>query len=114
MSVRIIDKSRGFIVKNADAMDRALGSMAMDIERLSKAQVPHDTGALQTSGRAKRVGFLKHKVEFIKRYALRWEFETPPRGFKKGRKSRYLRDPAKLIVSKGKEKIKSLISFIRI
>jgi hypothetical protein len=95
-------KVAAFVGKNDAAMDMALAHMAIDLERASKMQVPHDKGGLQNSGSVRRMGFLDHRVEFNRPYARRWEYETPRNGFKKGRKSRYLRDPGELISSKAK------------
>jgi len=78
--------------------DLVLNNTAVDIIRLSKEQVPHDTGILESSGNYRRKGIMKYEVAYNESgkapYARRWEFETPKHGFKKGRKSRYLRDPA--------------------
>lgn len=97
---KVVDKSARFIPLNAMAIDRALNNAAVDIVRLSVAQVPHDTGTLQRSNRIKRIGLMKFEVSYNTPYARRWEFETPPGGFKKGRKSRYLSDPGDLITRK--------------
>jgi len=102
--VRIIDKSGRFADQNAMAMDLALNNASVDILRLSKMQVPHDKGNLSSSGKYERKGLMSFFVSYnesgIAPYARRWEFETPKGGFKKGRKSRYLRDPAELIGSR--------------
>lgn len=86
-----------FISKNQSVMDMALSNAATDIIRLSKMQVPHDTGNLQNTGKIKRLGVMKFEVSYnesgLAPYARRWEFTTPPHGFKKGRKSHYLSDP---------------------
>lgn len=99
---------------NGNALDRILATMAVDIERLSKTQVPQRTGALQSSGHIERLGFCKYRVFYNKVYALRWEYETPKNGFKNGRKSHYLGDPAKSITANAKQKIKALLNGIRI
>lgn len=99
-------KMAHFLGKSDATMDRAFGAMAIDIDRLSKMQVPHDKGGLQNSGEVKRLGLKKFQVAYNKPYARRWEFETPRNGFKKGRKSRYLRDPAELIIKRAHQYIK--------
>lgn len=75
--------------------DAVIGKVAIDIVRLSKMQAPHKTGALQTSNHGPiRLGLAKFKIAYSTPYARRWEYETPPNGFREGKKSRYLRDPA--------------------
>lgn len=82
-------------------MDLALNNAAVDIIRISKTEVPHDTGNLQSSGYFTKNGLMQYEVGYNRSgqapYARRWEFETPPGGFNKGRKSHYLSDPVKLI-----------------
>jgi hypothetical protein len=112
MSASFTSKLASFIGKHDAAVDRALATMSTDIERMSKMQVPHDTGKLQNSGSTRRLGFKKFRVEYNTPYARRWEFETPSHGFKQGRKSRYLRDPAELVSSRAKTYIKEAISII--
>ena len=112
--VKVTDKSKQFVNANGDALDRVLAQMAVDIERLAKQQVPHKTGALQTSGHFERMGFCKYRVFFNKVYARRWEYETPKNGFKEGRKSHYLGDPAKTITAQGKPRIKAMLNGVRI
>lgn len=96
--IRITSKAAQFISKNAKAMDKSLNNAAVDILRLSKAQVPHATGNLQSSGLVKRKSLMHFEVSYnstgVAPYARRWEYTTPAHGFKKtGRKKRYLRDP---------------------
>lgn len=97
--VKITDNSSKFVIGNETVLDRVFANTAIDIIRLSKMQVPHLTGALQSSGKIVRKGIMSYEVFYNTPYALRWEYETPPGGFKKGRKSRYLRDPAKHFTS---------------
>src|SRR5438128_12456902 len=106
MSARFTSRMAEFIGKSDAAMDMALATMAVDIERMSKMQVPHDTGALQNSGSIRRKGLKKYSVEYNKPYARRWEYETPRHGFKQGRKSRYLRDPAEMVASRATDYFK--------
>jgi hypothetical protein len=87
-------------------MDRALNRMVIDVERLSKAQVPHNKGQLKSSGHHERKGFLLYRIVFNKVYALYQEFGGDGKGrvvkkySKPGKKKFYLRDPGRLIASK--------------
>lgn len=98
--IKVSSHASVFISKNQQVMDKALNNVAINIVRLSKAQVPHDTGNLQNSNLLKRIKLCHFEVSYnesgIAPYARRWEFESPPGGggFKKGRKSHYLSDPA--------------------
>lgn len=95
--VTLIDKSPQFIRENEAVIDREFGIAAIDIERLSKMQVPQETSRLQNTGYHERVGPMKYRLNYNTPYARRWHFETPPNGFKNGRKSHYLSDPATTI-----------------
>lgn len=112
--VTVTDNSGKFIDENAKAIDRVLGVAAIDIERLSKMQVPHDTGRLQSSGHHSKIGLMKYHISYNTPYARRWEFETPPNGFREGRKSRYLRDPAELVASQLKDRLRVELRNIRV
>lgn len=112
--VTITDNSGRFIDANAQAIDRVLGVAAIDIERLSKMQVPHDTGRLQNTGYHNKLDLMKYRISYNTPYARRWEFETPPGGFKQGRKSRYLRDPAELVASQLKDRLKVELRNIKV
>ena len=120
MSIKITDKSEKYKVKSILALDKTMATMMSDIERLSKGQVPHDIGTLQATGRIRRLGALKHEIRYGEAppanapYARRWEFETPPHGFQKGRKSRYLRDPAEAILKNKVKYFERAFSSIRI
>lgn len=91
------NKMPQFATASEIALDRVFGNAAIDIVRLSKMQVPHDQGTLQSSAKITRKGMSKFEIAYSTPYARRWEYNTPPGGFKKGRKSRYLRDPAEMI-----------------
>lgn len=116
----IIDKSKQYKVKTILALDKSLATMISDIERRSKAQVPHDLGTLQSTGRPKRLGLLRHEIRYGEAppapapYARRWEFETPPHGFKKGKKSRYLRDPAEAVIKNKENYFRRAFDSVRI
>ncbi len=102
------------------ALDKVLANMASDIERRAKQQVPHRKGTLQNTGRTKRLGIMKHQISFGEAppasapYARKWEYETPPHGFKKGRKTRYLRDSADAVTKNKNNYFKRAFSTIRI
>ena len=120
MSIKITDKSKEYKVKSILALDKTMATMMSDIERRSKDQVPHDIGTLQNTGRIKRIKSLKHEIRFGEAppanapYARRWEYETPPGGFQKGRKSRYLRDPAESVLKNKVKYFERAFSSIRI
>lgn len=106
MAVKVINKIKQFAGENANAMDRALNKMAIDIERLSKDQVPHgETGLLKASGRHERKGYLSYQVSYNKIYARFQEYGGDGRRkvrkySKAGKKSFYLRDPGRTIAAK--------------
>jgi hypothetical protein len=118
MSVKFVSKVPQFLLENTNAVELALARMATDIERLASMQVPHDTGHLQSSIRPRKVAEGHFVVEVGKYpsfvpYARRWEFETPPGGFKKGRKSRYLRDSAENVVRRAETYFRNALGGIR-
>jgi hypothetical protein len=119
MSVKIIDKSKQFVRANEDAVDRALNRMAIDIERLSKEQVPHNKGPLKSSGSHRRYDRLIYHVFYRKEYAL-YQHEGGDgkrvvRNYSKpGKKKHYLIDPAKIISEKKTNYMKQEISQISI
>jgi hypothetical protein len=105
MAVKIIDNMKGFIQKNTTAMDRALNRMVVDIERLSKEQVPFLKGQLKSSGYHKKKGLLNWIVAYNKVYALyQHEGGDGKRVVRKysypGKKKHYLKDPGDLISKK--------------
>ncbi|WP_438979903.1 hypothetical protein [Polynucleobacter sp.] len=97
-SVVVIDNIPKEVQHSALAMARGLEDMVKDIILLSVMRVPHDTGALQRSAKPRRDGPFKYGITYGEEpnvpYARRWEFETPPGGFKQGRQSKYLRSSA--------------------
>jgi len=102
MSVKVTNNIKRFVAQNASAMDRSLNKMAVDIERLSKEQVPFRNGQLKASGKHLKRGFLKWQVEYDTVYARYQEFGGDARRVIRnytlpGKKSFYLRDPGDLI-----------------
>jgi hypothetical protein len=100
--IKIIDNIMKFVKNNAVAMDRGLNRMAIDIERLSKEQVPVDKGQLRSSGNHSRVGIMKYKVTYNKVYARFQEFggddSRTVKNYKyPGKKKGFLRDPGRII-----------------
>lgn len=105
MGVKIINNIQKFGESAYRSIDRALNRMAIDVERLSKMQVPHDKGQLKASGRHERAGFLLYRIIYNKVYALYQELggdgkRVVKRYSKPGKKKFYLRDPGNLIASK--------------
>ena len=119
--IKITDNSGRFVEASTNAVDRSLARMAIDIERLSKEQVPHDKGQLKASGHHKRVGLLKYRVMYNKEYAL-YQHEgmrangthVIKRHSKPGKKTHYLVDPAMHIVKRKFDYLKQEVSHIRI
>jgi hypothetical protein len=70
---------------------KTMDVMTDEVMRLSTLEVPHDTGALQTSLGKETEGDVT-TVGFNKVYAARLH-EHPEYRFKKGRKGKYLIDP---------------------
>jgi undecaprenyl pyrophosphate synthase len=119
MGLKIIDKLQQFAQKNANAMDRALNLMAVDIERLSKEQVPHDKGHLKVSGRHEKKGFLNWQVVYNKVYALyqhegkRQDGSHVVRRYSKpGKKKHYLKDPGMQISKRAVDYFKREARFV--
>lgn len=116
----IIDKLPQWVEGSFKALDRSLNRMVIDIERLSKQQVPvGKTGHLKASGSHKRIGFLRYQVEYNKEYAAYQEFGGDGVRVVKhyslpGKKKFYLRDPGDLITSRALDYIKREASHIRI
>lgn len=137
MGVKIIDNSKKFMELSEDATDRALNNMAIDIERLSKAQVPVGPtkamlkkagkstkrytapGSLKSSGYHRKIGKMKYVVAYNKEYALyQHEGGDGKRVVKNytraGKKKHFLIDPAQLIASKAFTYLKREIDKIRL
>lgn len=119
MSLKVIDKMPSFISGNYGAMDRSLNRMAIDIERLSKEQVPVLKGQLRSSGKHRRIGPLKYVMEYLKEYARFQEFggdgkRTVRHYTYPGKKAFYLRDSAQTIVSKAISYFKSEAERIKV
>lgn len=119
MAVKIVNRLIEFAKENVNAMDRALGKMAIDIERLSKEQVPHDKGLLKASGYHYRKNTLNWQVIYNKVYAL-YQHEGKRadgshvirRHSKPGKKTHYLIDPAKIIVGRAVDYFKREVETI--
>ena len=108
MGLKIINKLAKFATKNAVVMDRALNRMAVDVERLSKEQVPFLKGHLKASAYHERVGFLNWRVVYNKVYAMyQHEGGDGKRVVRKysypGKKKHYLSDPGKIISGRATE-----------
>lgn len=81
--------------------NKAINKAADEILRLSQAEVPHDTGALQNSGHVEPVDSETVAVGYNKEYAA-FQHEGRRRDgshvvlhYQKGRKGKYLEDPIK-------------------
>lgn len=121
MSVKFISKAELFLARKSVAFDAALGRMAADIEREAKMAAPHLTGDLVSSIRTKRLGIGRFIVEVgespVVPYARRWEFagengQDVNVRFKKGKKSRYLRDAGIAIGARGMSYFKNAAATI--
>lgn len=94
MSARVKNRFPMYQAKAIARSQLTLRAMANDIVRLSKMQVPIDTGRLQSSGHYTGGG-KSYTISYATPYARRWHFEDA--NFQRGRKSHYLSDPAELI-----------------
>ena len=91
------------------ASDKAIKMVGDEILRLSSREVPHDTGALQFSGRVDAYpDFVE--VGYHTPYAHRLH-EHPEYTFQKGRKGKYLEDPIKNNLSKLGEKVRATLAW---
>lgn len=119
MKPRIVDKAKTFLGFASEALNLALAKMAVDIERLSKEQVPHNKGQLKASGFGRKVGDLKYIVKYEKVYAL-YQHEggdgkrVVQNYSKPGKKKHFLIDPATLIVAKAIEYLKRETDRVRV
>lgn len=117
--MRIDDKSKAFMLKAEQSADLVLNRMAIDIERLSKMQVPKDKGRLQSSGRHKRTGKLKYEVSYNTVYA-RFQHEggdgrrTVKNYTTPGTKKEFLRDPGQTVVGRAMSYIKAEMGRIKV
>lgn len=101
-NVIIIDNLPKYVKENANALDRALNRMSIDIERLSKSQVPLLKGQLRASGYHTRRGIMSYSVGYNKVYAAYQEFggdgrRTIKHYSKAGTGKGYLKDPGDTI-----------------
>ncbi len=117
--IKIIDNILKFAKVSEEATDRALNEMCIDIERLSKQQVPHDKGQLKASGKIVRLGKMKYKVEYRKEYAL-FQHEGGDKKrkvkhySKSGKKKHFLLDPANSVKKNALTYLKAEISKIKL
>ncbi len=83
------------IEKKVDSISmKALMEMGDMLLNLSSHEVPHDTGALQSSGNVQPIRNDTVQVGYHTPYAARLH-EHPEYHFQKGRKAKYLEDPLK-------------------
>jgi hypothetical protein len=111
MKLTITDNIMKFVIANSGAMDRALNRMAIDIERLSKEQVPVDHGQLRSAGDHLQLSLLRWVVKYDKVYARYQEFGGDGRRVvrnysKPGSKAFYLKDPGDTIAQNALSYIK--------
>lgn len=117
--IKIVDKMPDFIVENAEAMDRSLNRMAIDITRLSKERVPFMHGQLRASGHFESYGLMKYKVIYNKEYAAFQEWggdgvRVVRRYSKPGTGPFYLKSSGDDITAKAINYIKSEVGNIRV
>jgi len=87
----------------------ALKKIANEVLRLSTMEVPHDTGALETSGHTESGSSeFERLVGYNKVYAARLH-ENPQYSFQGGRKGKYLEDPIKHNLKAFREIYKQII-----
>lgn len=91
MNVTVIDRFPQYRAKSLAASQVSMRRMAADIMRLSKVQVPYDTGRLSKSQELRQNGTNSWTISYRTPYARRWHFERAR--FQHGRKNRYLSDP---------------------
>lgn len=101
--VTLKDNTKKFLASVADAADKTLAAMSVDIERLSKQQVPFKDGQLKSKGYGRRVGPLRYRVGYNIEYA-RYQHEggDPPKRIVRnysypGKKKKFLEDPGQQI-----------------
>lgn len=109
MGLKIIDNLDKFVTGYFKSADRALNRMAVDIDRLSKAQVPigKHGGQLRASGYHSKIGFLLYRIVYNMEYARYQEFGEWSDGSHKirkhtypGKKTFYLRDAGNTIAQR--------------
>lgn len=93
------------------SIQKSLFEIGGELLRLSRKEVPHDTGMLQSTGTVQKVrnffgGVSGVEVGYHTVYASRLH-EHPEYRFQKGRKGKYLEDPLKANTSKFMEKLAS-------
>lgn len=103
--VTIIDNLYKFTDGWMKSMDRALNSMAVDIERQAKVQVPFKKGQLKASGSHRKIAFMVYHTIFNKEYAAYQEFGGDGTRVVRhysypGKKKFYLKDPGDAVAEK--------------
>lgn len=106
--ITVIDNLPRFGTLAGQATDRALNRMAVDIERMSKAQVPVKHGQLRSAGHHTKLGYLRYQIYYNMVYARFQEFggdlkRRVRRYTKPGSKSFFLRDPGNHIAKQAVE-----------
>lgn len=104
------DKSDQFIQAVDRVLDETIANMAIDIERLSKMQVPVKTGLLRSSGHIQKLGDKKYRVIYNKEYALVRHEQKARKYTTPGTKFHYLIDPGTQIAKKGLQYFKEAIA----
>lgn len=117
--IKIVDKIIKFAQENGNAMDRALLRMAVDIDRMSKDQVPLDKGHLRASGHFTKKGFMNYIVSYNMVYARFQEFggdatRTVKHYKYPGKKKFYLRDPGREISKRAIDYFKQEAALVRV
>lgn len=126
----LIDNMPKFVSGSLVAMDRAFNRMAIDIERLSKQQVPvgptkkqnknsKGSGQLRSSGHHLKVHFMRYIIYYNMEYARFQEFggdkkRKVRRYTKPGSKKFYLKDPGDLISSRAVQYLLTEIGKVKI
>lgn len=121
MGVKIIDYTANFVLQMDAALDRALNAMAIDVERMAKAQVPFKKGQLKASGLHKKLGKFNYIVLFNKEYAAFQEWGQDKDGkrvvkkySRPGKGKFFLRDPVNLVQKKAMNYYRSQVDKIKI
>ena len=119
MKITLIDKLPKFLAEIEKTLDRSLNRMAIDIERLSKQQVPVLHGQLRSSGHHERAGYMNYIIFYNKEYARFQEFggdgkRVVKKYTKPGTKAFYLKDPGDIISEKALSYFKQELEKVKI
>lgn len=68
-SVKVINNAKRFGSVSTNLLDSALERMARDVVNIAKIRVPFLSGTLMKAIEARKMGFLKHRVEVNTEYA---------------------------------------------